>query len=54
MSYADFYTYRLKDEQLDALRNLVVVLLLPSSDGRRIQISGVVTAGVDGTYWKKQ
>jgi hypothetical protein len=29
MSYADFYTYRLKDEQLDALQNLLLLLLPP-------------------------
>jgi hypothetical protein len=54
VSYADFYTYRLKDEQLDALQNLLLLLLLPSSDGRRIRISSVVTAGVDGIYWRSR
>jgi hypothetical protein len=66
MSYINFYTYKLRNEQLDALyiRNLIVFLLLLSSDGRRIRISGdytadqltkqrtngVVTAGVEGIY----
>jgi|HubBroStandDraft_3_1064219.scaffolds.fasta_scaffold1523939_1 hypothetical protein len=46
MSYINFYTYKLKDEQLDALyiRNLIVFLLLLSSDGRHIRISGDYTA----------
>ena len=63
MSYINFYTYRLKDEQLDALyiRNLVVLLFLPPTAGTfesavttpltpltKQRTSGVVTAGVGG------